>query len=114
MKVNLATTETPTHELYEGKRIYTKYIDCANLPNSGDKIYQLNIPGSFFWVDWGNSYIYSDADNLKRTMYPLNYANPKTGKGITYVLDRYDKNIVFMTNENWQGYNAFIVVKYYY
>lgn len=114
MKIDLGTTETPTHELYEGKRIYTKYIDCADLPNSGDKIYQLNIPGTFFWVDWGNSYIYSDAESFRGTIYPLNYANPKTGKGITYALDRYGKNIVFTTNENWQGYNAFIVVKYYY
>lgn len=114
MKIDLGTTETPTHELYEGKRIYTKYIDCVDLPNSGDKIYQLDIPGTFFWVDWGNSYIYSNAESFRRTMYPLNYANPKTGKGITYALDRYDKNIVFRTNENWQGYNAFIVVKYYY
>lgn len=112
LDINLTTTEVETHELYEDRRIFTKYVDCKALPNAGNKTYSLDIPSGFAWVDLSNSYVYSNAPSLK-TIFPMNYHNEKTGSSITFGLSENDKTITFGTTDDWSAYNAFVVVKYY-
>ena len=112
LDINLTTTEAETHELYEDRRIFTKYVDCKALPNAGNKTYSLDIPSGFAWVDLSNSYVYSNAPSL-RTIFPMNYHNEKTGSSITFSLSENDKTITFGTTDDWSAYNAFVVVKYY-
>ena len=112
LDINLTTTKAETHELYENQRIYTKYVDCKALPNAGNKVYNLDIPSGFAWIDLSNSYVYSDVPRL-RTIFPLNYHNEKTGSSITFSLNENDKTITFGTTDDWSAYNTFVVVKYY-
>lgn len=112
LDTNITTSEAETHELYENQRIYTKYVDCKALPNAGNKVYNLDIPSGFAWIDLSNSYVYSNAPNL-RTIFPMNYHNEKTGSSITFSLSENDKTITLITTDDWSAYNAFIVVKYY-
>lgn len=112
LDINLTTTEAETHELYEDRRIFTKYVDCKALPNAGNKTYSLDIPSGFAWIDLSNSYVYSDVPRL-RTIFPLNYHNEKTGSSITFSLSENDKTITFGTTDDWSAYNAAIVIKYY-
>lgn len=112
LDINLTTTEAETHELYEDRRIFTKYVDCKALPNAGNKTYSLDIPSGFAWVDLSNSYVYSNAPSL-RTIFPMNYHNEKTGSSVTFSLSENDKTITFGTTDDWSAYNAFVVVKYY-
>lgn len=112
LDINLTTTEAETHELYEDRRIFTKYVDCKALPNAGNKTYSLDILSGFAWVDLSNSYVYSNAPSL-RTIFPMNYHNEKTGSSITFSLSENDKTITFGTTDDWSAYNAFVVVKYY-
>lgn len=112
LDTNITTSESETHELYENRRIYTKYVDCKALPNAGNKVYNLDIPSGFAWIDLSNSYVYSNAPSL-RTIFPLNYHNEKTGSSITFSLSENDKTITFGTADDWSAYNAFIVIKYY-
>lgn len=112
LDINLTTTEAETHELYEDRRIFTKYVDCKALPNAGNKTYSLDIPSGFAWVDLSNSYVYSNAPSL-RTIFPMNYHNEKTGSSITFSLSENDKTITLGTTDDWSAYNAFVAVKYY-
>lgn len=112
LDTNITTSESETHELYENQRIYTMYVDCKSLPNAGDKVYNLDIPSGFAWVDLSNSYAYSNVPRLG-TIFPLNYHNEKTGSSITFSLNENDKTITFGTADDWSAYNAFIVIKYY-
>ena len=113
LDVNITPYETETHEKYSGKRIYTKYIDCLSLPNAATKAFNLNLPNGVCWVDESNSYIYSDVQAYKDTIFPLTYHNLLTGSGITYSLNKTTKQITFISKDNWSAYNAFITVKYY-
>lgn len=112
LDTNITTSESETHELYENQRIYTKYVDCESLPNAGNKVYNLDIPSGFAWIDLSNSYVYSNVPRL-RAIFPLNYHNEKTGSSITFSLSENDKTITFGTADDWSAYNAAIVVKYY-
>lgn len=112
LDTNITTSESETHELYENQRIYTKYVDCKALPNAGNKVYNLDIPSGFAWIDLSNSYVYPNAPSL-RTIFPLNYHNEKTGSSITFSLNENDKTITFGTADDWSAYNAAIVIKYY-
>lgn len=112
LDTNITTSESETHELYENQRIYTKYVDCKALPNAGNKVYNLDIPSGFAWIDLSNSYVYSDVPSIRK-VFPLNYHNEKSGSSITFSADENTKTIEFLTNDDWSAYNAFIVVKYY-
>lgn len=112
LDTNITTSEAETHELYENQRIYIKYVDCKALPNAGNKVYNLDIPSGFAWIDLSNSYVYSNVPRL-RTIFPMNYHNEKTGSSITFSLSENDKTITFGTADDWSAYNAFVVVKYY-
>ena len=112
LDINLTTSDAETHELYENQRIYTKYVICKGLPNDRNKLYNLNIPNGFAWIDLSNSYIYSDAPSIRKA-FPLNYHNEKTGSSITFSVDENTKTIEFLTNDDWSAYNAFVAVKYY-
>lgn len=112
--IDITENECEINETILKNHVYTKGIELFPLPENGVKDYDLNIDARYVWLDVSNSYIFSYEDNIT-TIYPIPYINPKNiMDSISYVLDRVSNTIQIRTGTTgWDGYRAFIVVKYY-
>lgn len=101
-----------TGEYLQGKKIYTKMIDCGALPNKKSKIVGGYIPAGvnldYIWIDVSNSFGFNDGAKI-----PLPYADQyAVSNSIRIRLTGYGKTITIDTGADWSNYAAIITVKY--
>lgn len=117
---NITTNETKINEkVLSGnqlKQVYTKSFEFSDLPENGNKVYNLNIPDAeYVWLDTANSYIHSPSVVYYPTIYSSPYVDPTNVRNsISYSINNSDKTIMIKTGTTgWSLYRAFMVVRYY-
>lgn len=97
--------EYRTIERYEGKIVYTKLIDCGNLPNTADKAIEVGVKGSnAFYL---RPIIYMSGGQLS----PYPYIRT-TFDVLTRIYLNNVGSLVISTNYDLSAYTAKAIIKY--
>lgn len=99
-------TEIKTNEMIDGKPIYARYFDME-YSGSGWYSKEHNIQNiEKIWIDVGNSYIFSYAENNEGEYYAI----PNVSNGIGYKVNK-EKVSRFQTGY-WDSYPVTLLLKY--
>lgn len=111
LTVRISDSEYSTNESMYDAPIYARAynIGLPNVPNGNTETIEIELPDVHSaWIDTTNSYIYSSY-----SAYPLTYIDHTMTSLISAYLDFRAKKIIIQIKGNWEGFMAWIIVKYY-
>lgn len=101
-----------TNEKFIGSvPIYRKLILVQKLPNATRLTIQTGIESAnYAWVDIGNSFAFNSSGGY----YPIPYTDPYDNNinGLAVMMTGNGSNLVISSAANWEGYSAYISIKY--